>query len=121
MKAAKPGARPPKAFIPPPSLRVRRYNPPLQWMVASEEQAGDAEVPPYLVDLGAYGGNGECCCKHFLCRLAPELKAGRRPGPATRCKHIKAARECLLNHYIREHLESQNQPNKGNRPPCPES
>lgn len=86
----------PAVWTEPRTLRCWPYNPPLQWLVESESHP----TQPHLVDLGAYAGNGECSCKDFSTRRAPELKAGRRPSPLTRCKHIKAARERLLNRVI---------------------
>lgn len=83
------------------TLRVRRFNPPWQWHVASESEPDQ----PHLVDITGYQGNGECSCRHFRFRLAPELRMGRTPSPATRCKHIRAAREALLNTLVREHLQ----------------
>jgi hypothetical protein len=55
----------------------------------------------HLVDISAYRGNGECSCENFSCRLAPELKLGRAPGPATRCRHIRAARSHFTDKAIR--------------------
>lgn len=86
-------------------LRVRVFEPPFRWHVQSESEPQF----PHLVDLLGYAGNGECSCKHFLCRMAPELKQGRKPTPATRCKHIRAAREALINNLIRQHLH-ENEP-----------
>lgn len=84
------------------TLKVRRFEPPFRWRVESESRPS----APHLVDLLGYDGNGECSCPHFVFTLARELKMGRVPSPATRCKHIRAAREALLNALIRERLHA---------------
>lgn len=94
------------ATILPPvrSLRVQRFEPPWRWRVQSQTDP----MHPHVVDLTGYNGNGECSCKHFVCTLARELKMGRAPSPATRCKHIRAAREALINTLIRENITNGN-------------
>lgn len=52
--------------------------------------------PPYRVDLEAYDGNGECACKHFACRFAPDLVRGINRD-WLRCYHILRARGLVLN------------------------
>lgn len=52
----------------------------------------------HVVDLGEYNGFGECSCEDFQYRLAPALTRGEIP--ATRCKHLIAAREYLVNQVI---------------------
>ena len=60
-----------------------------------------------FVDLLVHRGNGACDCFHFLTRLKPEIgKDGWKPGDATRCPHIKAARGYLLDMFI-EQLRKQ--------------
>lgn len=59
---------------------------PLRYHVSS--QSGH---PPYLVDLAAYGGNGECGCQNFEFRLKPYLERGAQPSETLECKHIREA------------------------------
>lgn len=84
------------------TLKVRRYEPPFRWQVESQSNPRT----PHLVDLLGFHGNGECSCPHFTFTLARELRMGRVPSPATRCKHIRAAREALLNTLIKENLHA---------------
>lgn len=52
----------------------------------------------YLVDLKEHGGNGRCGCEHFQFRLAPQMPSdGSAPPHPMRCKHIRRAREFVLN------------------------
>lgn len=92
----------PAAFAPERVLHVRQHDWPLRWFVDSETEAGE----PHLVDLGLYNGNGRCSCLHFSCRLEPELRQGRYPSNATRCKHIKAARGMFCDVMVRHHTQS---------------
>lgn len=67
---------------------------------------------PYRVDLTEYWGNGKCNCKHFECRMEPEVSNNKENvGDKNRCKHIKAARlaagEFLLNETIAHAIELQ--------------
>jgi hypothetical protein len=72
----------------------------------------------YLVELASFDANGECCCRHFVCRLLPilkkgispadavasglvELEEGDRPENALRCKHIVEARGEFADVMIR--------------------
>lgn len=103
-------AKYPKAFTSPPALRVRSYDSPLRFLVESESE----QAKPHLVDLENYAGNGECSCKHFVCRLAPELKMGRAPGNATRCKHIQAARAVFTDYAVRVIARRHNNNNERN-------
>ena len=98
--------RPPKspaAFIPPRALYVRQFDWPMRWQVESETD----RAHPHLVDLSSYQGNGECSCLHFSCRMAPELKQGREPSNATRCKHISAARGMFCDVMVKHHVSSK--------------
>jgi hypothetical protein len=98
----------PDIWKPATTLWCRVFNPPLEWHVESQSHP----QLPHLVNLGGYDGNGECDCENFTFKKLPEVKAGRRPQPATRCKHIRAAREALLNRAIREHIEEEKNLNK---------
>ena len=66
----------------------------LRFRFTSDTRADIAHV----VDLGEFNGFGECSCEDFTFRLLPALVRGETP--ATRCKHILAAREHLLNQVI---------------------
>ena len=68
----------------------------LRFRVSSRQPS----VPPYLVDLGAYKGNGQCDCKDFQCRHQPKLERGAAPHPSRRCFHVKLARAYLCNAFI---------------------
>lgn len=61
--------------------------------------------PDYLVDLGAYWGNGACDCMHFRVRLEPKMRhLQSRPADWPKygymCKHIIASRRSLLQEVI---------------------
>ena len=72
------------------------------------------------VDFTAWGGFGECGCEHFLCRIAPLLREGKRPTDAMECPHIKRARRYLALEAIQAIIrrrENEAQTNKKtNRP-----
>jgi len=91
----------PKVWKEPSTLRCRLFNAPFEWHV---ESIGKPKFP-HLVVLTDYDGNGACDCENFIFSKLPELRLGRRPQPATRCKHIRAAREALLNRVIKEKIE----------------
>lgn len=95
-----PGARP-GAFRQPRALKVTPYDHPLRFLVESA-----SEPDPHLVCLGSYEGNGRCSCKHFACRLEPELRQGRKPSNRTRCKHILYARHYFTNRQIKAIAEA---------------
>lgn len=95
-----PGDRPaprPSPLRQPRALVVRPYDHPLRFLVESSSEGKEA---PHLVCLASYNRNGRCTCKHFTCRLEPELRQGRRPSNATRCKHILHARHYFTNQQI---------------------
>ena len=75
---------------------IEQYDNALRYMVPSSK--GDSV---YLVDLGAYGGNGMCDCPDFQCRHSPILKTGAKPNDKLRCKHIRAARTHLTDRIIK--------------------
>lgn len=55
----------------------------------------------HVVDLGAFGGFGECSCEDFVYRLRPALCGSQAPTDSLRrCKHLIAAREHLLDQVI---------------------
>ncbi len=57
----------------------------------------------HVVDLGGFGGFGECSCEDFQYRILPvlvRLEPGTRPDGLKRCKHILAAREHLADQVI---------------------
>ena len=78
------------------------YDSPLRWLVESSTSTHK----PYMVDLGAYNGNGECQCKYWQCNVGPKVKSGT---PAN-CKHIRIARERFTNWAIqafKQHDQNQ--------------
>ena len=72
----------------------KRSNP-LRWLVSSGTRPGVT----HLVDLADLDGNGACSCEHFVFHLEPRLRSGKTTTPL-RCKHIKVAREALINRTI---------------------
>jgi hypothetical protein len=80
---------------------VRGFDSALRYTVSSQT----VHELEYLVDLGAYWLNGQCSCMDFTCRHEPILTRGGprvEPSDATRCKHIRVARECVLDYLLRE-------------------
>src|SRR5205814_7835687 len=65
----------------------------LRFRVASRSESGTA----YIVDLAAFGCNGRCECDDFKFRKEPKLWAGAHPSDALRCRHIRLARDYLLD------------------------
>lgn len=65
------------------------YDPPWRWLVQSPSRPGYQ----HLVDL-AEGPDGECSCEDFQFR-------------GTRCKHISATRDHVLNLIINHHKNGQ--------------
>jgi hypothetical protein len=65
--------------------------------VDSESVSGES----YLCDLAAHDRNGSCTCPNFELKLRPMLRA---PGNkfVYRCKHIKWARDFVLDYLIKE-------------------
>lgn len=59
----------------------------------------EAGKPPYLVDLLAWDGEGECTCQHWQYRIGSALR-NELPPPIRFCKHIEAARDTLLDSVI---------------------
>jgi hypothetical protein len=53
----------------------------------------------FLVDLQANALNGWCSCEDF------QARCGER-GTKTRCKHIRAARDWLLDQFLTELAET---------------
>lgn len=54
----------------------------------------------YLVDLMAMRMNGQCGCDDFAFRKGPAFRLHPVPSDATRCIHIRAVREWLLNRML---------------------
>lgn len=57
-------------------------------------------IPPFLVDLAPWNGNGQCDCEHFRFQFEPGLTSGVIRG-AARCKHIVRARSYFCDEIIR--------------------
>lgn len=62
---------------------------------------------PYLVDLAELDGNGFCGCTDFQCRRKPIFDIEQMAGPASRCKHIRAARDHVAGLVIARYLEDE--------------
>lgn len=63
----------------------------------------------YLVDLAAYGGNGQCDCPDFRCRrqfVLEKTPASQRTEP-NRCRHIMLARRFAADCYTAGLLKSE--------------
>ena len=58
----------------------------------------------HVVDLAGHDGFGECSCEDFCYRVRPALL---KRQPTTRCKHILAAREYLVNQVIERITEGE--------------
>lgn len=56
-------------------------------------------VKPWLVDLEENNAVGQCNCERFYYNIQPRINEGKH---VTACKHIRAAREHLLDRIIRE-------------------
>lgn len=68
---------------------------PLRFLVPSDTPNGD----PYVVDLGTWGGFGECSCPHFRFRSLGLVRGGDT-SEGLRCKHIRRARESFADSMI---------------------
>lgn len=76
-------------------MNVRRHDHPLRFLVTSENRP-DID---HLVDLGEFGGFGECSCEDFEFRILPVI-AEKGTSGLTRCKHLIAARSTLADIVI---------------------
>ena len=55
----------------------------------------------HVVDLGEFGGFGECSCEDYTFRILPKLiRDPSATAGLNRCKHILAARERLTDQLI---------------------
>jgi hypothetical protein len=52
-----------------------------------------------MVDLFAFGGDGQCACEDWTIRIHPHRDAGTEP-PRRFCKHIAEAREAFTDEII---------------------
>lgn len=75
--------------------------------------------PPYQWDLTSYNGNGECRCRDFETRRLKNLKEGYPRGVLTRCKHLRRARDYVIDFIIAGHLKKLRDQNKNSRPNAP--
>lgn len=73
------------------------YDYPTRVRVDSESHPGES----YLCDLAANNLNGSCTCPNFALRLAPRLKEPENKL-IYRCKHLKWAREFVLDYLVKE-------------------
>lgn len=80
-------------------MTPRPHDGPLRWIVPSSSKPGEV----HLVELDAYEGNGRCSCPDFTCRHEPVLRETPKLGGVdkTRCKHIRKARNKLLDDLIK--------------------
>jgi len=81
---------------------ITPYDAPGRYLVPSSDQGAD----PYLVDLLAHNGEGECTCKDWQCRIGQHYTAHTSP-PRTRCRHIDMARDQLASDVIAKLLAQQ--------------
>lgn len=88
----------PEADAPVADAEVQVYDGPLRFLVRSRKRP---EVK-HLVQLDAYNFNGACGCENFCNPILRKLREGAPPSDDTRCYHIKAARERLLDRFLRE-------------------
>jgi hypothetical protein len=79
-------------------MSPKPYDSPGRYLVPSRSRAGEV----HLVDLLAYRLNGRCDCPDFTVRREPMLRKGASPGNSTRCKHIHAARDAMLQLILEE-------------------
>ena len=93
-------------------MSVRQYDSPLRLFVASNSRA----KLEHLVELDAFDGIGQCKCEDFLYRCEPELKQGLRNLPELRrCRHIKEARDFVLDKIIATIAQQQKEKEKPKR------
>lgn len=74
---------------------------PLRFEVPSDSRPVD-----FVVDLGAWGGFGECGCEDHQIRNLPLVREGDR-DPRLRCKHIRRARESFADSMIARIIQIQ--------------
>lgn len=105
------------------------YDSILRWTVASRSNPADT----YVVDLGAYGGEGRCACKDFSIRFEKFLQKGLTPQLAwdekwvdqtlrdyqlspedcLSCWHLVNARRMAARQCIRAFTIAKNTPPQG--------
>ncbi len=73
---------------------------PLRFEVPSDK----ADKPPHVVDLGSWGGLGECTCEHYQFRNLTLARNGDR-DPRLRCKHILRARSSFADSMVARILQ----------------
>lgn len=62
-------------------------------------ESDNPKAPPYLVDLLANDGEGQCTCADWDFRIGKYLR-DEMPPEKRFCKHLVAAREVMLDHVI---------------------
>lgn len=77
------------------SFEIIPYNNNLDFLVGSQSREGH-----HMVELDKYKGNGHCSCEDFQMNKKPMLHFVTTPSDKTRCKHIIAAREFLLDRLV---------------------
>lgn len=75
-----------------PLAKCEIYDSILRWEIPSRTPG----QPPYVVDLGAYEGHGECVCKDFATRFGPFLSRGVSPEEALEGGWVDKLREYQL-------------------------
>lgn len=83
--------------------QVEKFDGPGRYQVASDKP----NTLPYLVDLLAYDGEGQCTCQDWEYRIGKYLR-DEVPPEKRFCKHILAAREKFLDEIIGLMLRPQN-------------
>lgn len=82
-------------------MKARTYDHALRWHVPSRTVVGK----DYLVELDAYGFNGECQCKNFNIECRPLLERGISPAEAVKGGLVpdrpeKRVEDALRCHHI---------------------
>jgi hypothetical protein len=60
---------------------------------------------PYLVDVAAHNGAGQCACIRWDTVCWPLIRDTKNLAPSKRCRHLKAARELACTLTIRQYLK----------------
>jgi hypothetical protein len=79
------------------AFRMRKADCSTRWWVESETDPGHE----YLCDLVAYNEIGQCDCPDFQIRKEWIARRATVSSDDLRCKHLRAAREKMLNSLLR--------------------
>ena len=84
-------------------MKPEPFDAPGRYLVPSRSKPGEK----HLVDLLAYRRNGRCDCPAFLMNHEPRLRKGAKPGDATRCRHLLAARDAFIDLILLEIADNE--------------